>query len=284
MAACDSRGIRVTGIDLQSPSRPNCSIGDINSPDIAAAIPEGVDAVIHLAAVSRDTDSQGRAAHCFNVNVMGTLNLVEAAHLRNAGQFVFASSEWVYGGEDSVDERHEDDPLNAARMTSEYALSKYVSEANLRQAYDRWSLATTALRFGIVYGPRTANWSAVEALLDGVAHKDEITVGSLQTARRYIHVQDVADGILAAVGLPGFEIINIQGPRLTSLGDVIESGAKLLDRTPRIVESNPGSPSIRRVSDEKAVKLLDWRATTEIDAGLASLLPALGLAAANGAA
>ena len=282
LAACDARSIRVTGIDLQPPTRPDCSMVDINTPAIADAIPEDIDAVIHLAAVSRDSDSQGRAAHCFSVNVLGTLNLIEAAHTRGAGQFVFASSEWVYGSEDSVAERHEDDPINAALMTSEYALSKYVSEANLRQAYNRWAIPTAALRFGIVYGPRTKNWSAVEALLDSVARKDEITVGALKTARRYIHVEDVAEGILASVGLRGFEIINIQGPRLVSLGDVIASSSSLLGRAPRITESAPETPSIRRVSDEKAQDLLGWRAKIDIDAGLMSLLPALGLKAADG--
>ena len=279
--ACDARDIRVTGIDLNPTERPGCSVANIGAADIALRIPEGVDAIVHLAAISRDTDSRGRAAECFSVNVMGTLNLVEAARQRNVGQFIFASSEWVYDGSDGDREQGEDDVIDAARLTSEYALSKYVSEINLRQAYARGFCAATILRFGIVYGPRKENWAAVEALLNAVATLDEIKVGSCKSARRYIHVRDVAAAILASVGVPGFEVINVQGPRLVSLGDVVEASARLIGRTPSIVETAANSPSIRRVSDEKAIRLLGWRAQMDIESGLETLLPALGLTAAG---
>ena len=277
LSACDEWKIRVTGIDLHPPDRPDCFVADICGPDLADHIPDGIDAIIHLAAISRDADSQGRASACFSVNVMGTLNLIEAARTRGVDQFIFASSEWVYDGADGSDAQREDNPLDAARLTSEYALSKYVSEINLRQAFARGFCPATVLRFGIVYGPRADHWSAVESLLHTVATQDDVRVGSLATARRYIHVDDIASAILASAGLPGFEILNIQGPRLVSLGDIIESSARVLGRTPNVIETDADRPSVRWVSDEKALQLLGWRAEVDLVDGLKSLLPALGL-------
>ena len=93
---CKKKGIEVSGVDLVDSNLPNCTVADICSLEIADHIPMGVDAVIHLAALSRDPDCRDKAHKCFDANVMGTLNLVEAAKAKQAKQFIFASSEWVY--------------------------------------------------------------------------------------------------------------------------------------------------------------------------------------------
>ena len=124
-AQCKSQGIEVTGADIRSGF-------DIRSKDIAAYIPEGVDAVIHLAGLSNDTVCKNNGYHCFDINVLGTLNLMDAAAARGAKQFIFASSEWVYDNCTPDDVKTEDTFINIANHTSEYALSKLVSEANLR--------------------------------------------------------------------------------------------------------------------------------------------------------
>jgi len=277
---CDERRIQVTGIDAVNSGRPGCSVGDIRSPSLADSIPEGVDAVVHLAALSRDPDCRNRAQACFDINVMGTLNVMEAALARKAGQFIFASTEWVYDSFRPGIAKTEDDPINPALLTSEYALSKLVSENNLRQKHQHGFMDTTILRFGIVYGPRKANWSAAEALLSSVATKDEVSVGSLETGRGFIHVTDICRGILAAVGLRGFEIVNLQGPKMATLGDVIAAAMRITGRSPAVVESNPAAPSIRLVSGAKAERLMNFRPAMDIETGLANVAQYLGFARA----
>jgi len=272
LRVCQAKGIQVAGVDLAPTGLPGCSVADIRSPEIANQIPANVDAVIHLAAVSRDPDCRNRAYPCFDINVMGTLNLMEAAKAKGAKQFIFASSEWVYDSFQEGVEKQEDEVIDIAKLTSEYALSKLVSEANLRQKYQHGFCPVTILRFGIVYGPRKDNWAAVESLLNSVRTQDEITVGSLKTARRFIHVSDIASGIVAAVGVPGFEIINLQGEKLVRLGDVIETSKKLLNRNPKIIERTPAQANIRLVSDEKAKRLLKWRPEISLTEGLKSVL------------
>jgi UDP-glucose 4-epimerase len=272
LKVCKAKGIKVTGVDMVETGLEGSSVADIRSPDIAQKIPENVDAIVHLAAISRDPDCRNRAYQCFDANVMGTLNLMEAAQKRGAKQFIFASSEWVYDSfQEGVDKR-EDDVINLAKLTSEYALSKLVSEANLRQKFQHGFCPVTILRFGIVYGPRKNNWAAVESLLNAVKTQDEISVGSVKTGRRFIHVADIAAGIVAAIGLPGFEIINLQGDKMVTLGDVIETSKKLLNRNPKVTEKTPEQVSLRVVSDEKAKRLLKWRPQISLADGLKSVL------------
>jgi UDP-glucose 4-epimerase len=277
-ALCRRRGVEVVGIDAEPSAGGAWHCADIRSPAIADVVPEGADAIVHLAALSRDPDCRNKARECFDVNVMGTLNLIEVAKARFARQFVFASSEWVYERFEPGIEKAEDSPIDAARLGSEYALSKFVSEVNLRQQAAHGSCPATVLRFGIVYGPRPSNWSAVEALLNAVATAEEVRVGARATARRFIHVTDVAEGILAAVGWNRpYDVFNIQGPSLVTLGEVVSEAAAILERAPRIVETDPKSPNIRSVSSRKASAELGWTARVHIREGLLDVARGLGL-------
>ena len=277
LRVCKAKNIEVTGVDLVATGQAGCSAADIRSADIVEKIPANVDAVVHLAAISRDPDCRNRALPCFDSNVMGTLNLMEAAQKKGAKQFIFASSEWVYDSFPAGVTKTEDDVIDIAKLTSEYALSKLVSEANLRQKFQHGFCPVTILRFGIVYGPRKDNWAAVESLFHTVNTKDEVSVGALQTARRFIHVSDIASGIVAAIGLTGFEIINLQGDKLVTLGEVIETSKKLLNKNPKVTESAPDKANIRLVSDDKARRLLKWRPEVSLSAGLKSVADFLGI-------
>ena len=88
----------IIGFDSLEPINPVYDFHkiDIRNPEINKLIPVNTDILIHLAALSRDPDCKNKAIECFDVNVMGTLNLIRAAQLQNVKQFIFASSEWVY--------------------------------------------------------------------------------------------------------------------------------------------------------------------------------------------
>ena len=243
---------------------------DIRSKDIIGLIPEGA-IIVHLAALSSDTACKNRASECFDINVMGTLNLIEAAEKKRAKQFIFASSEWVYDncGQDEV--KDEDSPINIANHSSEYALSKLVSETNLRQKYQRGFCPVTILRFGIIYGLRKEGGSAVESLFQTVKTKNEVKVGSLKTGRCFINVSDIASGIIKSLGLDGFNIINLAGDELITLRDIIETSKIILKKNPKVIETDPSNINIRNISNEKAKKILDWKPEVDLEAGLNGL-------------
>jgi len=277
---CRTAGIRVVGLDRAPPAEACDEFieADIRNPDLAARLPEGIDAVVHLAAIARDGDCRHDPVQCFDVNVTGTANLFRAVVERGIPRLIFASSEWVYDRFEPGIAKTEDMPIDPLALTSEYALSKLAGEALLKQQQARHpEIAVTILRFGIIYGPRHDNWSAVEALLAKVAEGGEVTVGSARTSRGFLHVGDVARAILATRDRAGFEVFNIQPDQSITLREVVETSAKLLGRECRLVESDPDHPSIRNVSGALASEALGWRAEIGLEAGLQDVAQFLGL-------
>jgi len=265
------RGAEVIGIDTVKPSFAGGVAIDVRNPALADHLPENADAIVHLAAVSREPDCASDPRLAFDVNVTGTANVIAAARRRGVRQVVFASSEWVYGDVSNDAIQNEETVIDPGRVRNEYAASKLAGEMALNVAGRRGLPAGTVLRFGIIYGPRPANWAAVEALLNMVRTKDEVAVGSLATARRFIHVDDIASGIVAAIGQSGFDIFNLAGAELISLKRVIESSCAVTGRSPRIVERDPTAVSIRNPVSDKASRVLGWTPAVTIDKGIAEV-------------
>ena len=268
ISQCIKSGIRYSGVDLAESNQENCVVGDIRAAEIIDAIPWGCDTVVHLAALSREADCAGRTAEWMKTNVLATQNVVRAAKSKGIKSFVFASSEWVYDGFGDV-ERREDDNINLDLVNSQYGKSKLMAEDVLRKYSDEIGVAI--LRFGIVYGPRKNNWSAVETLFDKVAHSNLVEVGSLYSARHFIHVSDIAAAVFASLGRRGFEIFNIQGGKLITLGEIIDTSCCLLNKSVDIIESDAPNPSIRRISVRKAKDMLSWKPKVSLVEGLESL-------------
>ena len=272
ISLCEARGIEICGVDAAAPSgRPGRMTMDIRSSGVADAIPLDVDAVVHLAAISRDADCRANPRLAYDVNIQGTVNLIEAAKARKAKQFVFASSEWVYGEVTNDAVQTEDQPLDATRLKSEYALTKLAGEQVLRLAHAQGLPAATILRFGIVYGPRPANWSAVESLVDTVRRGGPVRTGSRRTARRFIHVSDIASGIMASLGRTGCETFNISGDRLVTLGEVVETAERILGHRVEVQETAPQAASVRNPDNSKAKRLLGWAPSVGVAEGIASV-------------
>lgn len=262
---CHAAGLDVVGIDTVPSEEEGVDVADIRDPALPDLIPVG-STVVHLAAVSRDDDCRRDPSGAFDVNVRGTMNVASAAKARSADQLIFASTEWVYGDVANDEQQDEGAPIDITSMSSEYAVSKLVGEQVLRLG--QYLEAVTVLRFGIIYGPRDGNFSAAEALLRAVMAEDEVTVGSVATARRFIHVDDIATGILASFGLPGWTVLNLSGDRLTTLGEVIAASASIVGKEVSIVESSPDTPSIRNPVNSRARQTLNWAPAYEIQSGL----------------
>ena len=265
----------IIGFDSISPINPDYEFHqiDIRDPEIHKLIPHDIDVLIHLAALSRDSDCKNKSVECFDVNVMGTLNLIKSAQLQNVKQFIFASSEWVYDKFIDSEEKNEDSEINIANHNSEYALSKLISESNLRQQYNNGFCNVTILRFGIIYGPRKSNWSAVESILNQVKNQENVSVGSLKTGRRFVHVSDIAGGITSSFGLEGFNIINLTGNKINTLKEIIDTSQIILNKKIKVTETNSNQISIRNPSNYKAKEIINWEPKINLKTGLESLLP-----------
>lgn len=270
--ALRAKGIDIHTVDITGHSRLNHHVGDIRRPEIADIIPEGADAIIHLAGLVRTRDGRNKAYECFDVNVMGTLNLINAAEEKKAKQFIFASSETVYGEWKDGTAKNDGYLIDTQSLISEYALSKLVSEANLRQKFNHGFCPVTILRFGVIYGPRENNWSAMESLFNDVRTKEEVRAGSLETGRCFVHVDDIVSGIISSLGLGGFNIIDLQGDKFITLGDIIETSKRILGKNPKVIQTSPGNHNVRRVTNAKAKAMLKWQPQYDLNKGLNTLM------------
>ena len=85
----------------------------------------------------------------------------------------------------------------------------------------------TILRFGIIYGPRKSNWSAVENIMSTIKTSNKITVGSKKTARKFIHVTDIVSGIVKTFNLNKNATYNLGGNKLVSLKELISKSCDI---------------------------------------------------------
>jgi len=265
---CKNKGVAYIGVDVMASEDPNVLRVDVCDDALSELIPTD-SVVVHLAAISRDSDCAKDPLLANRVNVEGTLNVLRCAKTKGVRQLIFASSEWVYGQVTNDSEQYESDEIQVQRLDSIYAITKALGEQYLRLL--RENLDVTILRFGIIYGPRPSNWSAVESLFDSVHKKEEVVVGSLESGRRFIHVDDICAGILAAVGQTNFEIFNLSSDSTVTLGQVIDESKTIHGTSPTVIESSPEKVSLRNPSNSKARQQLNWRPLVSLSEGLKTL-------------
>jgi UDP-glucuronate 4-epimerase len=225
--------------------------------------------VIHLAARAGVRPSLDQPLLYEDVNVRATMHLLELAREHKIDQFIFASSSSVYGGNTNVPFK-ENDCIN--RTVSPYAATKYAGELMCYTYHHLYKIPITCLRFFTVYGPRQRPEMAIHKFTRLIYEKKPIPFfGDGETARDYTYIDDIIQGVLAAVDRPAdFEVFNLGESfcvKLTELVHLIEeaSGRKAeLQHLGR----QPGDVEITYADISKARKLLGYSPQTPIRQGL----------------
>jgi len=195
--------------------------GDIRDKELVGSLMKRVDAVVHLAADTRVIDSIEKPEHNFDVNVLGTFNLLKQA--RNAGveRFVFASTGGAIAGE-VLPPVHEDLP---PKPVSPYGASKLCGEAYCSAFSGSYGIKTCSLRFSNVYGPRSFHKGSVVAhFLKRMLSGDTLTVyGDGEQTRDFVHVDDICRAIHLALS-------RNKGAEVFQLGTGVETSVNHLLR------------------------------------------------------
>jgi nucleoside-diphosphate-sugar epimerase len=266
-------GFEVIGIDLKRSDKLPCRQLelDLASENFYNEIPENA-TIIHLASLSTDGACKANPILALDANLRATKLILENAVKSKASHFVFASSEWVYPELSKVISQRETDELKLTSLNSLYAMTKLFGESLIRVDP---IIPYTILRFGIVYGPRFPPGSAVESIAWKIYSDEEVKVGSKNTARRFIHVNDLVNGILKCIkigpSLLNQNIINLSGAELVSLENVANVSNEILKKTTRIIETG-GTSSIRNPINTLAFDLLDWKPKIDLKVGLLECL------------
>lgn len=208
-----------TGRKENLPARARFFQLDICSPQAAQLLgDEKVELLVHHAAQMDVRRSVADPLVDAQVNILGTLNLLESGRRAHLKQVIFASTGGAIYGEQEAFPATEEHPL---RPVSPYGVSKLAGERYLYYYWHEHGLAATCLRYANVYGPRQnphGEAGVVAIFLHRLLSRQDCVInGDGQQTRDYVYVGDVVAANLAVVGLPGFHVYNVGTGRETSV-------------------------------------------------------------------
>lgn len=228
-----------------------------------------IEKVVHLAAMVGVRSSIINPFVYEEVNIRGTLNLLEFTKQNNVKKFVFASSSSVYGDRDKVP-FSEEDATNS--QISPYAATKKSGELLCYTYSSLYKTPTICLRFFTVYGPSGRPDMAPYKFVDRIAHDKEIEIyGDGSTKRDYTYITDVVSGILKSIELDvDYEIINLGCGNPVKLKDFVKAVERNLDKKAIIKqkEMQPGDVKQTYADISKAKRLLGYNPKINVDKGL----------------
>lgn len=252
--------------------------GDIRDRDAVTRATEGMDAVLHMAAL-RITACAADPREAMEVMCDGSFNLVDAA--RNAGvkKLVVASTASIYGLADSFPTREDHHPYNNRTW---YGASKVMLEGLLRSYHDMYGLPYVAMRYFNVYGPRMdIHGKYTEVLIRWMeriaAGKPPLIFGDGLQTMDFVYIDDVArSNVLALASDASDEVFNVASGTETSLRDLADALLRVMGAEGLAPEYGPErsvNPVPRRLaSTDKAERVLGFRAKVGLEEGLRRLV------------
>ena len=263
-----------TGNKKNLPQEINLTVMDIRDVEVKNFIKRGnFDAIVHLAAQIAVADSMKNPQLDADINIAGTINILEAARLSNVRRIIFASTAAVYG-----DVAEEDLPIKEShnlRPMSFYALSKMTAENYIRSYAEIFGLEYVILRFANVYGEYQIDRGegGVISIFTRLIKQRQTPIifgDGLQT-RDFIHADDIAAGICAALTTKEKNsTYNLSTQTEINLNDLIKIFGEVAgyEIFPQYQSPRQGDISRSSLANEKAKKALNWQPKISLSEGL----------------
>ena len=280
--------------------------GDVRDPETCLKAAEGCDGIFHEAALVSVPDSINRPRDNHDINITGTLNILEAARANGVKRVVFASSAAVYGDNPELPKREEMLP----EPKSPYAMAKLAGEHYLKVYAECFGIKTVALRYFNVFGLRqdpSSMYSGVISIFsERIAKGLPITVyGDGQQTRDFVNVSDVVQANLLAMQIESqksddsgqmsavesdlnesttaFGIFNVAAGYQTSLLELLKALEALAGNKAVLDFSavRPGDIQHSLADISKAWKIFGYEPRVDIKTGLAQLISREDLSASQ---
>lgn len=245
-------------------------LGDIRDKEIVAQAVQGCEVVVHLAAHTRVVESVSNPRLNFEVNVRGTMNVLQASYAAGVRKFIFASTGGAILGEQKP-------PVHegmVARPLSPYGASKLAGEGYCSAFAGSFGLNTVALRFSNVYGPYSYHKGSVIAqFFRNLLHQEPLTIyGDGSQTRDFVFVDDLVDAILLAdqFHTPG-EVFQIASGRETSIAELVRLIKEIVPELSFNIRHEPhraGEISRNYANIDKASRMLAYKPRMQLQEGL----------------
>ena len=242
--------------------------GSLTDPEVVEQAVDGIEAVIHLAAVANVDDVLRDPAWSEAVNTRGTLNVLEACRKAGVGRVVYASTIWVYS---DCDEQAVDEETRIVPPSHVYTATKLAGELYCKSYQELYGLDYTVLRFGIPYGPRARDGGVIRAFVERALKGEPLTVaGNGEQSRRFVYVEDLADGCVKGLQPQAANrVYNLAGRESVSILQVAETvqsvlGAGEIEHVPARSGDFPG----KEIATQRAEEELGWTPATTFMEGV----------------
>lgn len=249
--------------------------GDIRNPQsIEECFARGeIELVVHLAAKAGVRASLLAPEEFYDVNVIGTLRLLEIMRRKNVKKLVFASSSSVYGNSLKIPFSETD---NVDYPVSPYAASKKAGELLCHTYHHLHGFSVFCLRFFTVYGPRQRPDMAIHKFAKNIFSGLPITMyGDGSTKRDYTFIDDILGGVVASIqNMAGFEILNLGESKTISLRDLISLLEEKIGKRAIIQQmpEQPGDVTLTNADISKARRLIGYNPLVSIEQGLSAFV------------
>jgi NAD dependent epimerase/dehydratase len=248
-------------------------LGELRDVESVAAAIEGSEVVLHLGAQIAIPYSYVNPRDFLEVNVLGTLNVAQAALRHGVQRIVHTSTSEVYGTAQSVPitEAHPLEPQ------SPYAASKVAADKLMDSYHRSFDLPVCVLRPFNTYGPRQSARAIIPTIISQALAGSTLRLGSLHPRRDLTYVEDTAAAFVAAATSEGAvgRTIQLGTNHDVSVGDLVEMVAEVLGRELTVetdpVRIRPDKSEVERLlsGPHLARELLGWEPTVDLREGLA---------------
>lgn len=244
--------------------------------DVKKIVPDmKPDIIVHLGGLVNLTRDFDVAKKCIDVNILGTLNLLEATRSHPPGVFVYVSTEEVYG---DVPVPYKEE-TSLIHPPSPYAMTKVAGEQLCSMYGKLLGFPVMVLRVSTMYGPNDSESRFIPGIIRKALRGEDIPLNSGKKLRDYIFVEDVVDALLACLhwhGADTIEVVNIGGGKPYTLKWAVEKIVQLCQSTStirygafpdRLLEASIWEMDIR-----KAKRILGWHPKTSLEEGLSKTI------------
>lgn len=237
------------------------------------AVSDGIEIIVHLAAKAGVRPSIAQPLLYADVNINGTMVLLEAAKKHKVDKFIFGSSSSVYGNNKKVPFSEDD---NVDFPISPYAATKKAGELICHTYHHLYAINVTCLRFFTVYGPRQRPDLAIHKFAKLIEQGKPIPVyGDGTMSRDFTYIDDIIDGTVVATNkCSGFSIYNLGESRPIKVNDLVAEIEKALGKkaVKEYLPPQPGDVERTFADVTKAVNELGYKPSTTIQDGLAKFV------------
>lgn len=246
--------------------------GDITDRDQVFAAVKGMDYVVHLASTVIPSTSNADPIFDVQTNLVGALNILDAAVEHKIKKLVFLSSGGTVYGEGTGKPFKEDDPTNPI---CSYGIVKLAVEKYIQMYHQLYGVPYAILRVSNPYGPGQLGdkpQGVVSIFLDRIKRDQPIEIwGDGSTSRDFIHIDDVKMAIASAMSSSSKQsLINIGSGELVSIQDLIGIISEILGKRPKVICQPPRGFDVGSVhlSIVKAKSSIDWAPKVNLRQGL----------------